>query len=143
MRRIFYFAILFFVILTFVNCAKRGNPSGGSKDSIPPIIIKYKPENYSINFTDDEIKIYFNEYIKLIDINKELIISPPLKYQPEISPLSTGKFIKIKIKDTLKKSTTYSFNFGKSIVDYTEGNVLKYFKYSFMQVILQFCMTVK
>ena len=131
MRRIFYFAILFFVVLTFVNCAKRGNPSGGSKDSIPPIIIKYKPENYSINFTDDEIKIYFNEYIKLIDINKELIISPPLKYQPEISPLSTGKFIKIKIKDTLKKSTTYSFNFGKSIVDYTEGNVLKYFKYIF------------
>ena len=131
MRRIFYFAILFFVILTFVNCAKRGNPSGGSKDSIPPIIIKYKPENYSINFTEDEIKIYFDEYIKLIDINKELIISPPLKYQPEITPLSTGKFIKINIKDTLKKNTTYSFNFGKSIVDYTEGNVFKYFKYIF------------
>ena len=103
MRRIFYFAILFFVIQTFVTCAKRGNPSGGSKDSIPPIIIKYNPENYSINFTNDEIKIYFDEYIKLIDINKELIISPPLKYQPEITPLSTGKFIKINIKDTLKK----------------------------------------
>ena len=44
MRRIFYFAILFFVIQTFVTCAKRGNPSGGSKDSIPPIIIKYNPE---------------------------------------------------------------------------------------------------
>ena len=129
MHRIFYFALLFFVTLTFVNCAKRGNPSGGSKDSIPPIIVKYNPENYSINFTDDEIRIYFDEYIKLIDINKELIISPPLKYQPEIAPLSTGKFIKIIIKDTLKKNTTYSFNFGKSIVDYTEENVFKYFKY--------------
>ena len=66
MRRIFYFAILFFVILTFVNCAKRGNPSGGSKDSIPPIIIKYKPENYSINFTDDEIKVVINNANELI-----------------------------------------------------------------------------
>jgi len=131
MHRILYFALLFFVTLTFVNCAKRGSPSGGPKDSIPPIIVKYKPENYSINFTDDEIKIYFDEYIKLIDINKELIISPPLKYQPEITPLSTGKFIKIKIKDTLKKNTTYSFNFGRSIVDYTEQNVFKYFKYIF------------
>ena len=129
MHRILYFALLFFVTLTFVNCAKRGSPSGGAKDSIPPIIVKYNPENYSINFTDDEIKIYFDEYIKLIDINKELIISPPLKYQPEIAPLSTGKFIKIIIKDSLKKNTTYSFNFGKSIVDYTEENVFKYFKY--------------
>ncbi|MDG2052256.1 MAG: Ig-like domain-containing protein [Flavobacteriaceae bacterium] len=131
MHRIFYFAHLFFVTLTFVNCAKRGNPSGGSKDSIPPIIVKYNPENYSINFTDDEIRIYFDEYIKLIDINKELIISPPLKYQPEITPLNTGKFIKIIIKDTLKKNTTYSFNFGKSVVDYTEGNIFKYLKYIF------------
>ena len=131
MHRIFYFALLFFVTLTFVNCAKRGNPSGGSKDSIPPIIVKYNPENYSINFTDDEIRIYFDEYIKLIDINKELIISPPLKYQPEITPLSTGKFIKIIIKDTLKKNTTYSFNFGKSVVDYTEGNIFNYLKYIF------------
>ncbi|MFT5249302.1 MAG: hypothetical protein ACI93P_001028, partial [bacterium] len=54
MRRTLYFSILFFVTLTFVNCAKRGNPSGGLKDSIPPIIVKYNPENYSINFTDDE-----------------------------------------------------------------------------------------
>ena len=131
MLRTLYFAVLFFVTLTFVNCAKRGNPSGGSKDSIPPIIVKYNPENYSINFNDDEIKIYFDEYIKLKDINKELIISPPLKYQPEITPLSTGKFIKIKIKDTLKKNTTYSFNFGKSIVDNTEENAFKYFKYIF------------
>ena len=131
LQRILYFTVLFFVTLTFVNCAKRGNPSGGLKDSIPPIIVKYNPENYSINFTEDEIKIYFDEYIKLKDINKELIISPPLKYQPEITPLSTGKFIKIKIKDTLKENTTYSFNFGKSIVDNTEENAFKYFKYIF------------
>ena len=40
----------------------------------------------------------------------------------EITPLTIGKFIKIKLGDTLKKNTTYSFNFGKSIVDNNEEN---------------------
>tara|TARA_B100000497_G_scaffold42045_1_gene48940 strand:+ start:3202 stop:4833 length:1632 start_codon:yes stop_codon:yes gene_type:complete len=129
MQRIVYFSTLFLIALTTVNCAKRGNPSGGVRDSIPPVIIKINPENYSTNFNEKEIKIYFDEYIKLKDINKELIISPPLKYQPEITPLTIGKFIKIKLGDTLKKNTTYSFNFGKSIVDNNEENKLEYFRY--------------
>ncbi|MDB2494632.1 Ig-like domain-containing protein [Flavobacteriaceae bacterium] len=129
MQRIVYISTLFLIALTTVNCAKRGNPSGGVRDSIPPVIIKINPENYITNFNEKEIKIYFDEYIKLKDINKELIISPPLKYQPEITPLTIGKFIKIKLGDTLKKNTTYSFNFGKSIVDNNEENKLEYFRY--------------
>jgi len=130
-RRYLIIPILLLFVFSFVDCAKRGRPSGGKKDSIPPIIVRSKPENFSINFTENEIKIYFDEYIKLKDLNKELIISPPLKYQPSITPLSTGKFIKIKIKDTLKENTTYSFNFGKSIVDNNEENAFKYYKYIF------------
>jgi len=130
-HRLLYIPILLLFSLSFVDCAKRGRPSGGKKDSIPPIIIRSNPENYSINFDGNEIKIHFDEYIKLKDLNKELIISPPLKNQPSITPLSTGKFIKIKIQDTLKENTTYSFNFGKSIVDNNEENAFKYFKYIF------------
>ncbi len=130
-RRYIIIPILLLFSLSFIECAKRGRPSGGKKDSIPPIIVKSNPENYSINFEGDEIKIHFDEYIKLKDLSKELIISPPLKYQPLITPLSTGKFIKIKIKDTLKENTTYSFNFGKSIVDNNEENAFKYYKYVF------------
>lgn len=129
MQRVIYFATLFIISQTFTNCAKRGNPSGGNRDSIPPVIIKINPENYHTNFNEKEIKIYFDEYIKLKEINKELVVSPPLKYQAEITPLTTGKFIKIKVKDTLNKNTTYSFNFGKSIVDNNEENTLEYFKY--------------
>jgi len=130
-HRLLYIPILLLFTLSFVDCAKRGAPSGGEKDSIPPIVVRSNPENFSINFDENEIKIYFDEYIKLKDIQKELIISPPLKYQPKITPLSTGKFIKILIEDTLKDNTTYSFNFGKSIVDNNEENVFKYFKYIF------------
>jgi len=116
---------------TLSNCAKKGSPSGGPKDSIPPIIIRSNPENYTINFNGDEIRIYFDEYIKLKDLQQNLIISPPLEYQPVITPLSTSKVLKIKILDTLKPNTTYSFNFGKSIVDNNEENEFDYYKYIF------------
>ncbi len=130
-HRLLYIPIAFLFILSFTDCAKRGRPTGGLKDSIPPVIIKSSPENYSIHFNENEIKIYFDEYVKLKDLNKELIISPPFKNQPNITPLSTSKFIKIKFTDTLKENTTYSFNFGKSIVDNNEENAFKYFKYIF------------
>lgn len=119
------------MMLAFVDCAKKGTPSGGPRDTIAPIIVRSVPENYSTNFTGDEIEIRFDEYIKLKDLSKELIISPPMKYPPIITPLSTSKTLKIKMMDTLKPSTTYSFNFGKSIVDNNEGNQFEYFKYVF------------
>ncbi len=54
-----------------------------------------------------------------------------MKFAPLISPLSTSKSLKIKILDTLKPNTTYSFNFGNSIEDNNEGNKFDYFKYVF------------
>jgi uncharacterized protein (DUF2141 family) len=130
-HRLLYVLILFLFSLSFVDCAKKGAPTGGKKDSIPPVIVKSNPENYSTLFTGNEIKITFDEYIKLKDLQKELIISPPLKYTPLITPLNTSKILKIKILDTLKENTTYSFNFGNSITDNNEGNVYEYFKYVF------------
>lgn len=130
-HRLLYIPILFLFCLSFVDCAKKGTPTGGPRDTIPPVIVKSTPENYSINFTGDEIEIRFDEYIKLKEIEKQLVISPPMKYNPIISPLSTSKTLKIKILDTLKSNTTYSFNFGKSIVDNNEGNEFEYFKYVF------------
>lgn len=117
--------------MSFVDCAKRGSPSGGLKDTLAPVIIKSTPENYSTNFEGNEIRIYFDEYIKLVDIQKNLIVSPPLEYQPIITPLNTSKQLRIQIMDTLRENTTYSFNFGNSIVDNNEGIEFPYFKYVF------------
>jgi uncharacterized protein (DUF2141 family) len=125
------FLVLFISILCFSQCAKKGTPSGGPKDTIPPIILKSNPENYNTQFTGDEIRIYFDENIKLKDLQQNLIISPPLKYQPVITPLTSSKVLKIKILDTLKENTTYAFNFGTSITDNNEGNEFEYFKYVF------------
>jgi Bacterial Ig-like domain len=126
-----YIPIALLFALSFIDCAKRGSPSGGLKDTLAPVIVKSTPENYSTFFDGDEIRIYFDEYIKLVDIQKNLIVSPPLEYAPIITPLNTSKQLRIKILDTLLENTTYSFNFGKSIVDNNEGNEFPYFKYVF------------
>ena len=125
------FLIVFTCIFCFSQCAKKGTPSGGPKDTIPPIILKSNPENFTTLFSGNEIRIYFDENIKLKELQQNLIISPPLKYQPVITPLTSSKVLKIKILDTLKENTTYVFNFGRSITDNNEGNEFDYYKYVF------------
>ncbi len=123
--------ILFLLILVMASCAKRGSITGGLKDTIAPVLSVSFPKNYSTNFKTKEIKLTFDEYIKLKDLNKQLIISPPMKYEPLITPTSVSKYITIKILDTLQANTTYSFNFGQSIEDNNEGNPYNQFKYVF------------
>ena len=129
--RLLYIPIVFLFLLSFTDCAKKGRPSGGLRDTIAPVILRSAPENFTTNFKNNEIRITFDEFIKLKDISKELIISPPLKYAPVITPLSVSKVLKIKILDTLKDNTTYSFNFGNSILDNNEGNLFPNYKYVF------------
>jgi len=118
--------------LVIINCANRGNPSGGEKDKTPPVITKSSPENYSTNFTAKEIRISFDEYIKVKDLQRNLIISPPMDPAPEITPLGTAsKYITIKIHDTLSPNTTYAFNFGESIIDNNEDNPYPFYRYVF------------
>ncbi|MDD7884563.1 Ig-like domain-containing protein [Flavivirga sp. 57AJ16] len=124
------FILIVFLSLFFINCANRGTPGGGPKDEDPPVIIKSIPENYSTHFSGNEIKIYFNEYVKIKDLQKQLIISPPMETQPEVTPLGgASKYITIKIHDTLQPNTTYAFNFGNSITDNNEGNPYPYYRY--------------
>lgn len=133
MQKVLYNLIVFFLIgLMAWSCANKGTPEGGPKDEEPPKIIRTEPENYSTNFNGNEIRIVFNEYIKLKNLQKQLIISPPMNTQPEIRPLGgASKEITIKIFDTLRPNTTYAFNFGNSIEDNNEGNPFTYYRYVF------------
>lgn len=129
-----YFSVLIIVIisLSFVQCAKKGTPTGGRIDSLPPKFIRAVPENYSVNFDAEEIRIFFNEFIKLDKPQQQIIISPPMDPKPDITPLGfPSRDIKIKINDTLQENTTYVINFGTSIVDNNENNPLPFFKYVF------------
>ena len=126
----FKFIIIASFILAF-SCAKRGTIGGGLKDTLSPILTSSFPKNFSKNISPKEITLNFNEYIKLKNVAKQLIVSPLMKTAPEISPYTASKQIKIKISDTLIPNTTYSFNFGNSIEDNNESNILRQFKYVF------------
>lgn len=121
-----------FILLVITSCARRGNPDGGPKDETAPIMVTAKPPYETTNFDDDNIRIYFDEYIILKDITKQLVVSPPLKTPAIITPQGTAsKYINIKILDTLKLNTTYTFNFGNAVQDNNENNKIESFKYIF------------
>jgi hypothetical protein len=114
-----------------MSCAKRGSITGGLKDTLAPVLSSSSPKNFNTNFKGDQIVLNFDEYVKLKNLNKQLVISPPMKHEPLITPTNVSKVLTIKIKDTLQPNTTYSFNFGQSITDNNEGNAMNQFKYIF------------
>ena len=124
--------ILFSLIILF-GCAKRGNPTGGPKDSIPPVLVNASPKLNSTNFDSEEIRLTFDEWLKLDKVQDQLIISPPLeKSSYEIKPLSgVTKKVFLKFLDSLAPETTYTINFGNSIQDNNENNPLTFFSYTF------------
>nr|WP_262914332.1 Ig-like domain-containing protein [Tenacibaculum aquimarinum] len=120
------------MVLALYDCARKGRPDGGPKDETAPILVTANPPNETIKFNKKKIRIYFDEYVVLKDLNKQLVVSPPMKSPPIISPQGTpSKYINIEILDTLKQNTTYTFNFGNAVQDNNENNKLESFKYVF------------
>lgn len=132
LQKILSYTFLILIITASYQCARKGSPTGGPKDVTPPVLIRAEPENMSTNFKEDKIRLYFDELVKLENVQEQLIVSPPLKYQPLLSPQGgANKFVEIVIKDTLKENTTYTINFGQSIIDNNEGNPNSFLTYVF------------
>ena len=111
----------------FSRCANTMTPQGGPKDTIPPVIVKMNPDNFTTNFKGNKIYIEFNEFVQLKDQNKEFFTSPAMKKKPVLT--IRGKGIAIQIRDTLRENTTYALNFGGSVRDNNEGNPLNAMRY--------------
>jgi hypothetical protein len=118
---IYKFLIIACVIL-FAGCAKIITPEGGPKDNTPPKIIHSSPKNLSTNVRPNAITLSFDEYVNVVNVAKNLIVSPPLKREPEV--IKKKKTITFALLDSLRENTTYQFNFGECIVDLNEGNKL-------------------
>lgn len=118
------------LILALQRCAQQGVLSGGKRDVMPPKLIEATPALKSTGFLSEMIVLKFDEFIQLKDLTNQLIISPRLKTQPEIS--ADGKKIIIRLKkEELSRNTTYRFYFGKSIADMNESNSTPDFEYVF------------
>lgn len=127
--------LIFFLstLILISGCAKRGSPTGGPKDTIPPVLVNANPKLNSTFFDSDEIRLTFNEWVKLDKVQDQLIISPPLEESSyEVKPLSgVTKKVFLKFLDSLDSETTYTINFGNSIKDNNENNPLTFFNYTF------------
>lgn len=123
------FFIVFYSALLLISCANRQLPQGGPRDHDPPKLLKATPPNMTRNFKGKEIILEFDEFFKLNNVYSEVTMSPATARNPEYN--IRKKNIDIKLKDTLEKNTTYVINFGKSIADVNEGNILKNFTYVF------------
>ncbi|MBS1573125.1 MAG: Ig-like domain-containing protein [Bacteroidetes bacterium] len=126
--------LLFALSLLSISCARVGSPVGGKKDTLAPKFLRSNIDSTRVNvgLNTKELRLDFDKYIVLKDINKNLTISPPIKKIKRILPSNmANKFVLIQWEDTLKANTTYNFNFGNSIADNNEGNVLSYFNFAF------------
>tara|TARA_R110002012_G_scaffold79823_6_gene202735 strand:+ start:12298 stop:13917 length:1620 start_codon:yes stop_codon:yes gene_type:complete len=132
LKKMLGFLFVAFTVLALWQCAKRGSPSGGPKDVTPPKLVRAEPENFTINFKSEKIRLYFDELIKLEDVQNQLVVSPPFKNPATITPMGgPSKYIEVVINDTLRENTTYTINFGQSIVDNNEGNPNSFLTYVF------------
>jgi uncharacterized protein (DUF2141 family) len=107
-------------------------PTGGPKDTIPPVIVYMNPDNFSTNIDTlryPKIYVEFNEFVQIKDVQKELFTSPAMKKKPMVTRRGMG--IVVQMKDTLRPNTTYAINFGSSIADNNEGNPLHSMRYVF------------
>ena len=101
----------FLLLLLFaIGCAKRGAPTGGPIDSIPPVLINASPKRNTIRFDKEKFVLTFNEYVTLNEVSKQLIVSPPMeKSRYSVYP-QTGASRKVTIEfdDSLNPETTYT-----------------------------------
>ncbi|MBR5281558.1 MAG: Ig-like domain-containing protein [Alistipes sp.] len=122
--------VLLFVGTLFIRCASVGSPTGGPRDSLPPVVLGVMPEFYSTEFDDDKIYITFNEYVQIRDQQKELYTSPAMRKKPRL--LLRGKTLVVEMeRDSLDDNTTYAIEFGSTVVDNNEGNPLHGLRYVF------------
>lgn len=128
-HKIKHFVQLLFVAFIANNCANPVPPTGGLRDTDPPKVIRFTPENKSTNLLSPIVEMQFNEFIQFRHSGGNVVITPPMEPEPEIT--SKGKKITIEFNQKLLENTTYTFNFGSSVKDFTEGNEMKELIYIF------------
>jgi hypothetical protein len=130
--------LLYFLIVLLISkiavlnsgCANIIPPTGGPRDSLPPLLLKVTPPDSTKGFDSKTITFTFDEFIdQPQDIFRNLIVSPWYSNIPAVE--HKLRTLTVKIKDTLEPNTTYYYNFGDAIKDINEGNVLHNLSYIF------------
>lgn len=118
--------------LVFVkSCANTTTPpSGGPKDTIPPVLLYVEPQNLATNVSRDKgfIKMTFDEYV-VVKTATDIFLSPPMEKRPVHK--IRGKSIIVSFDGQLDSNRTYVLDMGQSIADNNEGNIYPGFVIAF------------
>ena len=105
------------------SCANTTTPpTGGPKDTIPPVITEIYPVmgQTQVPVSKTQLKIMFNEYVTVKD-PKSLFLSPPLEKAPKFK--LHGKGVVLTFDCDLDSAKTYTLDLTNAIGDNNEGNM--------------------
>ena len=96
-------------------------PSGGPKDTIPPVLVKTYPLPGTVNVPTHktQVKFTFDEYVVVKDANN-IFLSPPLEKKPKYR--ISGKSVIVSFESDLDTNTTYTLDITGAIADNNESN---------------------
>ncbi len=105
-------------------------PSGGPKDTIPPVIVKIDPLPNATMVPTSKSKIVFtfNEYVVIKDASS-LFLSPPQEKIPSYKV--KNKSVVITFDSDLDSNKTYTLDLTNAIADNNEGNMYPGFTFAF------------
>ena len=116
--------IAFIAVMVFSpSCANTTTPpTGGPKDTIPPVITEIYPVLGQVNVPTHktQLKIEFNEYVVVKD-PKSLYLSPPLEKAAKFK--IKGKSVVVYFESDLDSNKTYTLDLTNAIGDNNEGNM--------------------
>lgn len=112
--------ILFIISLYIYSCANQGTPTGGPRDTIPPLLIESYPANKSINHKGNEFRFVFNERVNADKLKNQLLITPHIENKFDIKVRKNE--VTLTFDEKFNDSTTYTLNFSDGLVDVTEKN---------------------
>ena len=105
------------------SCANTTTPpSGGPKDTIPPVLVKYfpVPGDTMIPVHKTQIELTFDEYVVVKDV-QSLFLSPPMEKTPKYR--IRNKSVIVYFESDLDSNKTYVLDVTNAIADNNEGNM--------------------
>lgn len=114
----------------WTGCANIIAPGGGPRDEKAPELRYRTLQDSALNFRGGKITFEFNEFVRLQDVQNQLIISPFLKQTPKLTVHKRRVYMHLP-DSLLRSNTTYQISLGKAVQDIHEGNALPNLSFTF------------
>ena len=105
------------------SCANTTTPpSGGPKDTIPPVLVELYPYPGATHVPvhKTQLMFKFNEFVTVKD-QQSIFLSPPMEKRPKFR--LKGKAVIVSFENDLDSNKTYTLDVTNAIADNNEGNM--------------------